>query len=317
MNRLITYISGIERLTEEAFSRISSITYTRYINITEEFSLSQALQECDIFWFRLNHKINFKVLEKARCKYLVCAVTGLDHIDLEACKKLNINVVSLKNEQEFLKEVRATAEHSLGLLLALIRKSKQAFNHVDSYLWNRNLFQGEELYRKKIGILGLGRLGEIMAQYAKALGMEVYYYDKVDAIKTGYKKCISIEELISKIDILSIHITYDDSTHFMIDHNILTYIKQPIYIVNTSRGGVVKERDIINFLKIGKIKGYATDVVYKEPEISENELIKYATDHDNVIITPHIGGYTIESIEKTETFVANKLLKLLKANTKI
>lgn len=309
MKKLITNISGISKLTVEAYNKLSEVSEINYVSISTEKELAISLKECDVFWFRLNHKITYNVLKNSRCKYILCAVTGLDHIDLVACKKLNIKVVSLKNESEFLKEVRATAEHSFGLMLALIRKSKPAFLHAESYHWNRNLFQGEELYKKNIGILGFGRLGKITAAYAKAFGMNVFYYDKLEDKTTNFTKCKTIEELISKIDVLSIHITYDDSTEFILNNSVLEKIKKSIFIVNTSRGGVVNEKDLLKYLQSGKIKGYATDVLYKEPKIENNKLIAYARENENVIITPHIGGYTIESIEKTEIFIANKFLR--------
>ncbi|PWG04281.1 NAD(P)-dependent oxidoreductase [Polaribacter aquimarinus] len=314
MDKVIAHISGIKKLTNQALDILSSISSVCYVKINSESELKKSLKNCDIFWFRLNHKITEEVLKNARCKYILCAVTGLDHIDIIACKKYNIKVISLKNEKEFLKEVRATAEHNFGLLLALIRKSKSAFKHVESYQWNRNLFQGEELYKKKIGILGLGRLGKIIAEYANVFGMEVYYHDKIDFEESIYTNCESLEDLITQVDILSINITYDDTTHFIINKRILSKIKKSLYIVNTSRGGVVNEDDIITFLNKGKIKGYATDVLYGEPDIEENKLIKYAEENENVIITPHISGYTKESIEKTEIFIANKFLKNFNKN---
>lgn len=314
MNKLITNISGINKLTKEAFEYLSEVSDINYVTISGQYELQKSLSECDVFWFRLNHKLTDEVLKTAKCKFILCAVTGLDHIDLEACKKNNITVISLKNEQEFLKEVRATVEHSFGLMLSLIRQNKVAFKHSEEYKWNRNLFQGEELYRKNIGILGFGRLGKIMADYAAAFGMKVFYFDKIEDRNTSFTRCNSINELISKVDFLSIHITFDSSTHFIVNENVLKSIQQKLYIINTSRGGVVNEDDIIKYLKLGKIKGYATDVLYKEPDIQENNLIAYAKEHTNVIITPHIGGFTKESIAKTEIFIARKFIKIFKKN---
>lgn len=312
MKKMITYISGISKLTNEAYKTLSEISEINYVSISNEIELIATLKKCDVFWFRLNHKLTKKVLKTAKCKYILCAVTGLDHIDLEFCKEKNIRVISLKGESEFLKEVRATAEHSFGLMLSLIRKNKSSFRHVEKYKWNRNLFQGEELYKKNIGILGFGRLGKIMADYAKAFGMNVFYYDKIENKITNFTRCKTIKELISKVDVLSIHITYDDTTEFILNEDILKSINSNLYIINTSRGGVVNEKDVLKYLKSGKVKGYATDVLYKEPNIENNKLIAYAKENENVIITPHIGGYTRESIEKTEIFIANKLLEIIK-----
>lgn len=312
MSKLITHISGIDILTTEAFNLLSEISEIKYVSIISKSQLKKSLNKCDIFWFRLNHKLTREVLERAKCKYILCAVTGLDHIDIMACKEFGIKIVSLKNEKDFLRGVRATAEHTLGLILALIRKSKKAFNHVEQGNWNRNIFQGTELYGKKIGIFGFGRLGEIVAKYASVFGMQVFYYDIVKKdVQNIYYECNSPEELCSTVDFLSIHLPYNEKTHFILNSDLLSKMKSSSYIVNTARGGVVNENDLLWYLENSKIAGYATDVLYGEPNIKNHALIKYASINENVIITPHIAGNTIESIEKTEIFIVHKLLKLI------
>lgn len=312
MKKLQTYISGIDRLSVKAHDLLSGISTIDYISGTSDSELKEALNKCDIFWFRLNHKLTRSILENVRCKYIVCAVTGLDHIDVDACNDFGIKIISLKGEKEFLKEVRATAEHTIGLMLALIRKSKRAFTHTETGEWNRYLFQGTELYKKKIGILGLGRLGKIVAEYVSVFGMQVYYYDikEVEPPKS-YIKCNSAEELVSIVDVLSIHLPYNKDTHFFLNKDLFKLMKPIINIINTSRGGVINEDDLLQYLKVSKIAGYATDVLYGEPVIKNHPLVHYASKNENIIITPHIAGNTVESIEKTENFVAKKLYDLI------
>lgn len=312
VNKLKIHVSGIEEIAKKASDILIEKFDIEYVFLDSQDDIHTALKNCDVFWFRLNHKLTRDILKGVNCKYILCAVTGLDHIDVEACNDFGITIVSLKNESEFLKEVRATAEHTFGLMLALIRRTKLSFSHVESGLWNRDLFQGTELYKKKIGILGLGRLGEIVAKYADAFGMEVYYYDiEPKQTDSNFICCNSTEELCSKVDILSIHLPYDSSTHFMINKELLDNVSKPIYIVNTSRGGLVNEIDLLGKLNENKIAGYATDVLFGEPDIANNALVNYASKNENVIITPHIGGYTFESIDKTEYFVAKKLVDLI------
>lgn len=313
MTKMLAHISGISKLSDEAISVLSKIAKIEYIQIDNKKQLIKSLKTCNIFWFRLNHKLTREVLKNAECKYILCAVTGLDHIDIKACEEFGIKVISLKGEVEFLKEVRATAEHTIGLLLALIRKTKNAFKHSEEGNWDRNQFLGSELYEKKIGILGFGRLGRIVANYATAFGMKVYYFD-IEERNTpeAYTRCSSIEELFSLVDVLTIHVPYNEDTHFMINQNLFEIMSSNSIIINTSRGGVVNERDLLVALKNKKISGYATDVLYGEPAIKNHPLIKHATDFENLIITPHIGGNTIESIEKTENFIVNKLYSLFK-----
>ncbi|MDV7187451.1 D-isomer specific 2-hydroxyacid dehydrogenase family protein [Lutibacter sp. TH_r2] len=312
MEKLKIHVSGIDKLSNEVTDVLKDVATIKYKSINSKDGLVQSLKNCDVFWFRLNHKLTYSVLKQAKCKYILCAVTGLDHIDEVACKEFGITIISLKGEVEFLKEVRATAEHTIGLLLALYRNLKEAVVHVEKGKWNRYLFEGRELYKKKIGILGLGRLGEIVADYSIALGMEVYYYDIENRTTTkSFKKCNSAQELCSIVDIISIHIPYNEMNHFMIDNDLIERMKQTTVIINTSRGGVVNEEDLLIALKNNIISGYATDVLYGEPTINKHPLKEFAVHNKNVIITPHIGGNTVESIEKTELFIANKLIKNL------
>lgn len=309
---LHTIISGIEKLENESEYELKSFSTIDYTVISNDEELASAFQNCDIFWFRLNHKITKQILKNSKCNYILCAATGLDHIDLKACEEYNIEVISLYGESEFLEEIRATAEHTLGLLLSLIRKSNLAFKHVEDGLWDRSLFKGSELYKKKVGILGMGRLGKIMAKYYQALGMDIYYYDILSInVDQSFHKMSTIEELFMHIDVLSIHLPYNEETHFLLDKLLLMHLKKHVFIVNTSRGGVINELDLLQLLKNEKIAGYATDVLFGEPDISNHPLVIYAKNNQNVLITPHISGNTYESIEKTEAFVLHKLIKKL------
>ncbi len=311
--KLHTIISGIESLSSSNTEKLSEVSSLIYLKINSDNELKEALKNCDIFWFRLNHKLTEEVLLEANCKYILCAVTGLDHIDLRACAKKKIEVISLFEESDFLKEVRATAEHTIGLTLSLIRKTKNAFKHVEEGNWNRYLFQGTELYKKKIGILGLGRLGKIVADYFAVFGTQVFYYDILKQGKefeNKYTSVNSIEELLKNVDILSIHLPYNKDTHFILNKN-LSLLKKGSLVVNTSRGGVLNEEALLNLIKKNHITGYATDVLFNEPEIKNNQLLKYAQKNDNILITPHIAGNTFESIEKTETFVLKKFINTL------
>ncbi|TXD49125.1 NAD(P)-dependent oxidoreductase [Polaribacter sp. IC073] len=309
---LKTIISGIGSLSNDVEQKLLSVSNVEYVTIATNQELINCLNRCDIFWFRLNHKLTEDILKNVTCKYILCAATGLDHIDVNFCLRKGIKIISLKGEKEFLKEVRATAEHTMGLMLSLIRKNKKAFLHTEKGKWNRYLFEGTELYKKKVGILGMGRLGKIVAEYCAVFGMEVYYYDIIDQdVSLEFIKTNSIEELIGNVDILSIHLPYNKDTHFILNRNIFENITSDISIINTARGGLVNEIDLINFIINNKIKGYATDVLYGEPTIKNHPLIQLAKVNENIIITPHIAGNTYESIEKTEMFIVNKLIEKL------
>jgi D-3-phosphoglycerate dehydrogenase len=314
LDKLKIHVSGIDKITKKAHDLLVDKFDIEYVFLDSDEKIKSSLNTCNIFWFRLNHKLTRDILKDTKCKFILCAATGLDHIDTKACNDFGIKVISLKNEAEFLKEVRATAEHTMGLMLALIRKTKLAFNHVESGMWDRTLFKGTELYKKKLGILGLGRLGEIVANYGSAFGMDVYYYDIVSKqTNNDFICCKSPEDLCSKVDILSIHLPYDHGTHFIISKQLLNKMRKSSFLINTSRGGLINENDILEKLKANEIAGYATDVLYGEPDIEKNPLVEYASKNENVIITPHIAGFTYESIEKTEYFISQKLVDTINA----
>ncbi|MES2651667.1 MAG: D-isomer specific 2-hydroxyacid dehydrogenase family protein [Bacteroidota bacterium] len=271
-------------------------------------NIPDVFKEFDVFWFRLKFKIEKSDFpEECRCKYIVCPVTGLDHIDLDECAKRGIQVLALRGEKEFLKSVRATAEHTIGLTLALLRNIPSAVDSVKDGIWQRDLFKGREIYKKKVGILGVGRLGEITANLFKAFGAEVIGYDINDFDESICKKANTIEELLEDIDILSIHLSLNNGTTNFVDKEFLSKMKSSSILINTSRGAILNSGDLLWALQAGKISGAALDVVNNEYYISDNELINYAKSNSNLIITPHIGGNTYESFEKTELFLLSKL----------
>ena len=132
----------------------------------------------DAVWVRLKHVLDAAVISQhARCRAIACPVTGLDHIDLDACAREGVRVVSLKGEVEFLKEVRATAELTVALALAVMRQLMPAAASVLDGKWNRDAFRGHELYRKTVGLVGVGRLGGIVAATFRAFGMRVLGFE--------------------------------------------------------------------------------------------------------------------------------------------
>ncbi len=282
----------------------------------EESDLEQVLQEYDVFWFRLGWKINRSVLnEKSRCKILATPVTGIDHIDENLCRELGVKIVCLRGEKEFLREVRATAEMTLALALAVMRHIPAAEQSVRDGVWNRDLFRGNELHLKTAGIVGFGRLGEIVADMFLAFGMKVLAYDvKPGLSHPGVQFTDTMEELVSLSDVVSIHVIYNESTHHIINEDVLKHSKKGAYLINTSRGGIVDEEAMLKALKEGWLKGAALDVLQGEHDISDaHPLIQYAKENRNLLIVPHIGGNTYESFEKTEHFIAGKIIEIIQS----
>ena len=277
--------------------------------------IAAALARHEVVWLRLGHRIGAAELGEApRCRIIATPVTGLDHIDLEACAARGIQVLSLRGERAFLREVRATAEHTLLLAMALMRRLVPAAGDVKDARWDRDRFRGHELYRKTAGVVGVGRLGAIVAEYLSALGMRVLGHDPhVDVAARGLVSA-SLSELLQAADLVTLHVPLAPETLGLIGEGELRQMKSTAVLVNTSRGGIVDEAALLAALKRGSTAGAALDVVAGEPESirADSPLVGYASAHDNLLITPHIGGNTFESFEKTERFIATKVIAALR-----
>jgi D-3-phosphoglycerate dehydrogenase len=304
-------VAETKNFSEEAISELRLLGELT-LNDIEEKDLSSALRTYDVFWFRLGFRISeHHFPEEIRTKYILCPVTGIDHIDLSACERRGIHVISLKGETAFLRSVRATAEHTIGLTLAIMRKVPFAVNSVNEGTWNRDLFKGREIYGKTVSILGVGRLGTIVAGYYKSFGAHVLGYDRTNFDPAICEKAESIESLFEKADILSVHVDFNKETHHLVNRNLLDRMKPTAFLINTSRGAVIHSEDMVLALKNWRIMGAALDVIENEFSTDIDPLIAYAREHDNLIITPHIGGNTFESFAKTELFILEKLKSAL------
>lgn len=312
MQKFNVFIAEPDRFTAPALEHLQTFANVTFGDGSKE-QLKEAFANYDVVWIRLANKIDRSFFSSnMKCKVLACAVTGIDHINVDDCNEYGVQIACLKGEAEFLKEVRATAELTMALLLALMRKIPQAHSSVLSGVWNRDLFAGTELYKKTIGIVGLGRLGRIVAEYAKAFGMEVLAFDKHNDFPSGVKKIGSLVELCALCDVVSIHVTYDESTKEFFNEKCFKAMKKNAILINTARGGIVDEQALLWALQNNVIKGAALDVLNGEPNIDANHhLVQYAKQNDNLLIVPHIGGNTPESFEKTELFIAKKIQHIL------
>jgi len=270
----------------------------------------------DTLWIRLRNRIDREVFVRApRLRLIVTPTTGLNHIDLEEAGRRSIRIVSLRGETAFLRDVRATAEHTVALMLALLRKLPAAALHVKHGGWDRTLFQGRELFGKTVGIVGLGRLGRIVARYLEAFGATVMAADpNLSLESTGGVPLVPLGELLERSDIVSIHVNLDETTASLFDASCFARLKPGAILINTARGELLDERQLLACLRSGKLAGAAVDVLCDEDAtgMSGTPLVEYAAAHDNLIITPHIGGYTEESLSKVELFLARRLIELVR-----
>lgn len=283
------------RVLEEAFDVVCESLERRL------HAMVEAMRAYDAIWIRLGHKIIVAPTD-ARCRWLACAATGVDHIDHDVCQRAGIQVISLKGESRFLKGVRATAEHTLALMLALLRRVPWAHQSVLDGNWDRDRYCGSELHGKTVGIIGLGRVGYQVSQMLRAFGCTVLSVDR-----NGQ----GLDVLLQAADIISLHVPLNDETRHFMDAAKLAQMKPGAMLINTSRGSVIDENAVAAAVLSGQLGGVAVDVLEGEPDISESPLAGLARSGLPVLITPHIGGKTHESCEKTEVFLAHKLVKAM------
>lgn len=276
-------------------------------------AIAAALRDFDIVWIRLGHRVAAADIPlNGRCLIIALPATGLDHIDLPACAQAGIRIAALKGEVAFLRNVRATAEHTVALALSLIRRLPAAHASVLEGRWDRDAFRGRELYGRTAGLVGLGRLGTIVAGYFRAFGMDVCGYDpRPDFPEALARRCGSLEELFAVADLISLHVTYDASTRHLITARHFAQARSGAVLVNTSRGGVMDQAALLAALAEGRLAGAALDVIDGEPDIGrDHPLVQYARNHDNLILTPHIAGNTSDSLAKAEAFIAAKARRM-------
>ncbi len=275
-------------------------------------ALAERVRGFEVLIVRLGLEVDRGVLEGAAdLQAVVTATTGLDHVDLEAAAGRGIAVLSLRGERELLRSIPATAEHTWALLLALLRRIPWAFDEVRCGGWDRDRFRGGELAGRRLGILGLGRVGRQVAGFAAAFGMEVGALDRgPGAWPEGVRRFEALETLLPWSQILSVHVPLTDETRGLLGRARLELLPPGAVLVNTSRGGLLDEAALASLLAEGRLAGAAVDVLADERSAearAQSPLIEHAGRHSNLLITPHLAGATRESMERTEVFMAHKL----------
>ncbi len=249
------------------------------------------------------YKIDKDLLEGTKVTLINTCSTGMNHIDVEYCKSVGIEIYSLTKDYELINNLPSTSELAFGLLLDLMRNITSSNNVTKrDRSWDYLPFVGQQMKDFKVGIVGYGRLGRMMAKYCKAFDASVYIYDPY----SDESNVNSLSDLFKICDAVSLHVHVNDETKYMIDYSLLcSNVK---FLINTSRGEVVKEVDVIKALQEGKLWGYAADVVEDEfGDISKSPFF-YSQNLDlNYILTPHVGGMTIQGQEKAYKWAINKL----------
>lgn len=240
------------------------------------------------------------ILENSNIKIICTASTGTNHIDINYCTKNNIKIFSLSKDYNIIKTITSTAEMSFTLMLCLIRHVIKATNSVKQYKWNYEKYIGRQLNHLTIGIIGYGRLGKQFAKFCEPFFNNIYIHDPYKTVCKNKKyHQVELDDLLFLSDIIVLHVHLNQETFYLINEKTIKKMKNGVYIINTSRGDVVNEFDIIQALKNKKINGYATDVLSDElkESVEKSIVIKAMNKGLNIIISPHIGGMTVEAQE--------------------
>ncbi len=303
------------RIIEE----IGDVDYVRYEN--HETLLRLAAQgSYEAVFTTLGVPMDASVLDAFRSlRWIVTPTTGLDHIDTSEAAKRSIRVISLRGELDFLETVHATAEHTWALLLALTRRIPSGVQDVLAGNWRRESFIGSEVNGKTLGILGCGRLGRMVARYGLAFGMRVLAFDhnseSIGKAGAGVEQR-DLSSLLSGSDVLSIHLPLNTDTRGFLSRERIFSIKRGALLLNTARGELLDEAALVEALETGHLSGAALDVLTGDSSWSDkaadNPLIGHARHYDNLLITPHVGGCTYESMEKTSKFIAERFAKMVR-----
>lgn len=275
--------------------------------------LDRFLADKQVLFVRLRHRIDKPFLDAApRLRVLCSPTTGWNHLDTDELALRDICLLSLRGERAFLDTVRATPEHIVGLTLALLRRYKDAFLGETNGAWDRDRYRGRELYASRVGLVGFGRIGSRLAGYFRAFGAHVSFYDPEPAVAaaSGAKREPTLERLIARSDIVIVCAAHTAANTGMIGKRQLDAMAGK-YLINAARGELIDEADLLAKLEKGHFAGVALDVIADETGANRLERLLALTRGNNLIVTPHIGGATVESMEKTETFLAGKLAEWL------
>lgn len=290
--------------------------------LEEDFTSSydevlQKINQYDGIIIRSRIPLDKNFLENApNLKFIARVGAGMENIDLETAKNLGISLI---NSPEGNRD--AVAEHVVAMLLILMNRLFIASEEVKNGIWKREENRGDELLGKTFGIIGYGNMGKATAKRLSGFGVEVIFHDILPDLEDEFAKQVSLEELQERADILSLHIPLDASTKYLVDENFISKMKKNFYLVNTARGKNVKTSALVDALKSGKVKAAALDVLEYEKSSFENldtstslstrnkEDLQFLLESNQVIVTPHIAGWTHQSKEKLAQFIVDKIVQ--------
>lgn len=246
-----------------------------------------------------------------KLKFIGRLGAGLENIDTAYAKKKGVQLFSAPEGNR-----NAVGEHAMGMLLSLFNHLRRADQEVRNGIWRREENRGVELEGKTVGIIGYGNMGKAFAKKLRGFDCEVIFYDLKDNIGNLDARQVSLKELLENAEVLSLHTPLTSLTENMINSDFIEQFKNPFWLINTARGKSVVTKDLVSALKSGAILGAGLDVLEYEKSSFEHlfneehqlpEAFQYLIAADNVLLSPHIAGWTIESKEKLAQVIVDKI----------
>jgi D-3-phosphoglycerate dehydrogenase len=277
--------------------------------ISSKHDIGLVIKNYDGLILRSRFKIDKEFIDKAiNLKFIARVGSGIENIDSKYAKTKNIEVISSPEGNS-----NAVGEHAMGLLLSLLNNINTSSVQVKKGVWVREQNRGHELEGKTVAILGLGNTGKSFAKKIAAFNCNIIFHDINDDIKSDIAKKSSLDDIYENADVLSLHLPHTNLTFNLFNKTFIEKFNKPFWLLNTSRGSIVNTADLIEALKINKVLGAGLDVLdiesssFTEIINDKNEDFHKLSSFKNVIITPHIAGWTFESNIKLSKIVVNKI----------
>lgn len=304
-------ILHIDSNHELLIQQLNHSGFTNHEDYTSSKEVIQAkIHQYDGFIIRSRFTIDKSFLDAAtQLKFIGRVGAGLENIDCEYAQSKGITLIAAPEGNR-----NAVGEHSLGMLLALFNKLNKANAEVKKGIWLREDNRGVELDGKTVGLIGYGNMGKAFAKKLRGFDCEVICYDIKQNVGDANAKQVSLTQFQEQVDVVSLHTPQTPLTIHMVNTAFINQFKKPFWLINTARGKSVVTKDLVQALKTGQILGAGLDVLEYEKASFETlfssklpQAFQYLIASDNVLLTPHVGGWTIESKEKLAQTIVDKI----------
>ena len=268
-------------------------------------------ETCQVLIMRIGFKVDASfIAQYPNLKVIGTNVTGLDHIDSNACREANIQIISLRSDPQATSAITASAEYTLSLLLSMSRRIPQAARDAVSGPWDRYQYAGVLFSELRVGIIGYGRNGKILGKHLKSLGIEFKSYDS-DEQKKDSSSLSDFDELLTSSNVVVLCIDYRPENIGFFGADAFKKMRPESTFINTARGALIDESALIEAIDSRSIHSAAVDVIIGEEDVESNILIRYAKNNKYLEVTPHIAGCSSLAWRQTEEIVANCISELL------